>query len=81
MYLDGLLVPEDLVEAYKWFALGASQGDGVARHYMQEMDAKNLLSPGQKEEASRRVAEYQISLGIKPAPAIPADASTPAIVP
>lgn len=59
IYLDGLHTKEDLVESYKWFILGANQGDGVCRHYIMEMNQKKLLSEDQKQEAYRRVGEYE----------------------
>jgi TPR repeat protein len=60
LYVDGLNLKEDLVEAYKWFTVGANEGDGVARHYLMEMDLNDTLSASQKAEALRRVQEYQI---------------------
>jgi TPR repeat protein len=65
MYLDGVLMKEDFVEAYKWFTLGANAGDSVARHYLSLIDLKHPLSEDQKEEAYRRVHEYELQLNEK----------------
>jgi len=59
LYLDGLLMKEDLVEAYTWFTLGVNEGDGVSRHYLFEIDLKRPLSESQKAEVSRRVRDYE----------------------
>ncbi len=53
---------EDMVEAYKWFTLGANNGDGVAEHYLDEINRKHPLSEAQKAEAYRRVHEYEMQV-------------------
>jgi uncharacterized protein len=62
LYVDGLHMKEDMVEAYKWFTLGANKGDGVARHYLDEIDLKHPLSGPEKAEAYRRVHEYEMQV-------------------
>lgn len=61
LYQDGSGVPSDLVEAYKWFTLSAQQGDVVGRHFRDEYDRLQRLTPPQLAEARRRVDEFLTS--------------------
>lgn len=67
MYLDGIGVQTDCVEAYKWFYLASRNGAGMARHYLDELGGKAAfgdfagtpLTEEQINEAMRRAEEYK----------------------
>jgi len=67
MYQDGVGVERDLVSAYQWFYLAAQSGNGIARHYLLELDgssplsAGSLLSKSQIDEAIRRAHAFKVS--------------------
>lgn len=63
MYQTGTGVQKDLLEAYKWFVLGAQNGDGVANHYQLELEGDNptgkpLISPEQIATARRMAHDW-----------------------
>jgi uncharacterized protein len=74
MYMYGTGVKIDLVEALKWFYLGLRNGDGLARHYVEELKGDlphgdftgKPLTPDQISEAGRRVREFQKSMAQNP---------------
>ena len=61
LYLDGLQLKVNLVTAYQWFLVGMHHGDGISRHYLEEMNRKKLLSDAQKSEAEIRAHDYETS--------------------
>jgi TPR repeat protein len=71
VYLEGLSVPRDPVEAYKWFSLASTNGGASAGHYMDELAgiarygdyAGPSLTADQMKEALRRAAEFQACPG------------------
>ena len=44
LYRDGAGVPRDLVAAYQWFYLASQAGNGVAKHYLQELNGTGPLA-------------------------------------
>jgi TPR repeat protein len=38
VYLEGIGVERDYIEAYKWFYLASKTGGGAGRHYLAELD-------------------------------------------
>ena len=56
----GELLPQDYIEAYKWLALAAAQGNETARFRRDAVASE--LSPEQLTEAERRVREWQPAL-------------------
>ena len=66
LYMDGIGVKPDLIEAYKWFVLASRNGGGMGRRYMMELDGRmsfgdftgNPLSPEQVQEALRRAKAF-----------------------
>jgi TPR repeat protein len=67
LYLEGQTVPQDLIEAYKWFFLASRNGDGVSRHFMQglrgeiPMDdfVRHPLTGEQIKEAVQRALDVE----------------------
>ncbi len=51
MYGNGQGVPQDYVQAYKWFSLAAALGDQIARENRDR--AAELMTPAQIAEAQR----------------------------
>jgi TPR repeat protein len=72
MYRDGTGVKSEVVEAYQWFYLAAQNGNGIAKHYLMELDGTSplvggsLISGPQVDDAIRRAKEFQKSMGKKP---------------
>jgi len=60
MYVDGQVVPQDLVEAYKWFSLAARQGEQSAEIAKANLTAK--LSQEQLVEATKRISSFSGNL-------------------
>lgn len=60
LYLDGLQLKQNLVTAYKWFLVGMHHGDGISRHYLEEMNLKKLLSDAQKSTAEAQALDYLV---------------------
>jgi len=61
MYEDGIGVGKDLIAAYEWFHLAAGNGEGVANHYLMQLEGRGpvagpSLTPAELKEALRRVA-------------------------
>jgi len=56
MYLEGLAVPKDEFEAYRWFDLAASAGV-IDAHYLRTI-AGNALGAARSKEANRLAAEW-----------------------
>jgi len=44
MYLEGLGVDVEPVEAYKWFYLAHAHGEGISNHYLLELDGTGIQS-------------------------------------
>ncbi len=67
MYLNGIGVQKDLIEAYKWFYLATQNGGGKGRHYLDELAGKasyhdfigEPLTAEQMEEALRRAEQFE----------------------
>ena len=67
MYLDGIGVPKDYIEAYKWFYLAFQTGHGTGKRYLDELGGISNygdftgtpLTPEQIQEAVRRAGELQ----------------------
>jgi TPR repeat protein len=57
IYQVGRGVPQDYVEAYKWFSLAAAQDDSFAVRGLNDMTA--LMTPAQIAEGQRLAAEWQ----------------------
>src|SRR5262245_63653108 len=57
MYHDGIGVKSDPVEAWKWFTLAQRNGEGIATHYLQELE--DALTSEEKKEAERRADRFQ----------------------
>jgi TPR repeat protein len=57
MYATGEGVVQDSVEAHKWFAIAAEQGDPPAQANLARSTAVN--SPAQVAEGARRAAEWK----------------------
>ena len=53
---DGQGVKSDLVEAYKWFYLASNQGDGVATHYLEEIEGSGRVPEKVLAETRRQAA-------------------------
>jgi TPR repeat protein len=51
-------LPNDIVEAYKWFWLSQEQGNRAGRHDAMEIEQHQVLTPGQIAEAKRMAAEF-----------------------
>ena len=51
-YAHGAGVPEDLIEAYKWFLLADKNGHKDARNILTQISPS--MTPGQIEDAKRR---------------------------
>jgi len=73
MYFDGIGVPTDFAEAYKWFYLGSKNGDRIARHYLDELTGNNILpsarpTPEQIAAALRQANEIDRQIKRKKAP-------------
>lgn len=62
LYLDGSKLKIDLVAAYKWFLVGVAHGDGFSRHYLQEMNLKQMLTDAQKDEAKAAARNFEDKL-------------------
>ncbi len=66
-YLYGLGVPMDSVEACKWFYLASRNGEGIAQHYLEELEGKvnygdlpgKPLTSAQINEAVSRATEFE----------------------
>ena len=56
IYRDGKGVPKDLVEAYKWYLLAASQGHPTAAAHAKEVG--QFLTPQQVDEARQRASTF-----------------------
>src|ERR1035441_245185 len=56
-YALGQGVPKDLVEASKWFALGAAHGDNQRAELRDAIQKK--VAPAQIAEAEKRVKEFR----------------------
>ena len=50
-------MPKDLVEASKWFALGATHGDNLRADLREAI--KKDMTPAQIAEAEKRVQEFK----------------------
>lgn len=67
MYMNGMGIPKDLIEAYKWIYLATKTGDGMGRHYLSALDGTHNygdftdtpLTAEQIKEAMRRVEEFR----------------------
>jgi TPR repeat protein len=59
LYLDASKLKLDPVTAYKWFLVGVANGDGFSRHYLQEMDLKQMLTNAQKAAAAAAAQSYE----------------------
>jgi hypothetical protein len=57
MYRKGQDVPQDYVEAHKWFNLATAAGDADAAKY-RDLTVK-LMSPAQIAEAQRLAREWR----------------------
>ncbi|MCG3771701.1 MAG: Secretory immunoglobulin A-binding protein EsiB [Nitrosomonadaceae bacterium] len=62
MYLSGDGVARDLVQAYKWDALGGGDANGFIRRDSDAFFAKHM-TPSQIAEAQKLVREWMPSLG------------------
>jgi len=56
IYRDGKGVPKNLVEAYKWYLLAASQGHPTAAAHAKEVG--QFLTPQQVDEARQRASAF-----------------------
>lgn len=59
LYLDSSKLKFDPVTAYKWFLIGVDHGDGFSRHYLQEMNLKQMLTGAQKDAAKAAAQSYE----------------------
>jgi hypothetical protein len=59
LHQDGIGVPKDLLEGYKWFKLAADQGDAIGRRQVEEFRDKRLLTSDQFQEADRAVRAFK----------------------
>ena len=57
LYERGFGVQQSLVEAYKWYAIAAAQGDAESRTRMETIASQ--LSAEEKEKAEKSVAAFQ----------------------
>ena len=57
MYQLGKGVPQDYVEAHKWFNLATAQGDKLAKWFRD--DVASLMTPAQIAEAQRLAREWK----------------------
>ena len=76
LYLQGLGVIQDYVEAHKWFNLAASRGVAEALEARDTLAVK--MTPAQLATAQGRAAAWQSSAGAQTGEPPPADASTAA---
>lgn len=58
MYQDGSAVPHDMVQAYKWFAISAEQGNILGKHFFDDYNEYQRLTPDQFAKARQMVAEF-----------------------
>jgi TPR repeat protein len=58
VYLDGLGVKIDLIEAYKWFVLAQRNGEPAVEKFLRDFDTSNALKPEEKNEAQRRAEQF-----------------------
>ncbi len=72
MYVAGLGVPQDYIEAHKWLNLAAARGDAEAASERDALAAK--MTPGQIASAQDRAREWRPDAAAAPeaAPAAPA---------
>lgn len=67
MYEEGLGVKKDMVEAYKWFSLASNHGEGIANHFIEEMEDGSRITPVQIQEARRLADEFDSRMEAKSA--------------
>ncbi len=57
MYERGRGVPQDYVQAYRWYTLAASQGDDLAEKFKDFLE--KAMTPAQLDEAQRLAREWK----------------------
>jgi TPR repeat protein len=57
MYANGRGVPENYVDAYKWFVLALAQGNGLAEYDRDLL--RGIMTPAQIAEAQKLAAEWK----------------------
>ncbi len=57
MYAKGLGVPQDYVQAYRWYTLAAGQGDDLAGKFKGLLEKS--MTPEQLAEAQRLAREWK----------------------
>ena len=60
MYATAQVVPEDYIEAHKWFLLAEQGGDEAAK--MNRQHSATLMTPVQIREAQRRATAWRRSI-------------------
>jgi uncharacterized protein len=67
MYENGNAgLPQDNVQAFKWFLLSAKQGSGLGHHDVIEFELHHVLTPEQTAEAQRMAAEFRAQTPTEP---------------
>lgn len=66
MYLEGTGVKKNLVEAYTWFDCAYKNGEGVAKHYLEELRGESPLSGNSLTAEELKQARAQTSESSNP---------------
>ena len=72
MYLEGEGVTNDLVQAYFWFKLASEHGEAFGRHFVEDFDDNERLTPDQVAEAEKMVRTFHQTHSSKRAVSQPA---------
>lgn len=58
LYEEGSGVKKDMTEAYKWFFLAERNGEGIARHYLEELEDTFHIPLTEIDEARKRAQAF-----------------------